>query len=81
MKILSFVVVTLLLTLTGLDLVTAHTSSATALMNVGPGLGSVVGPAGNFSSLSEVAKWQLCAGKEPSAARIFSLTSRKNGYK
>ncbi len=55
-------VMTLLLALTGLDLVTSLTSSATALMNVGPGLGSVVGPAGNFSSLPDMAKWLLCLG-------------------
>jgi len=60
--VISLAVMTLLLALTGLDLVTSLTSSATALMNVGPGLGSVVGPAGNFSSLSVVAKWLLCLG-------------------
>jgi trk system potassium uptake protein TrkH len=32
------------------------------LMNVGPGLGDIIGPAGNFSSLSDTAKWLLCAG-------------------
>jgi trk system potassium uptake protein len=51
---------TLLLTLTGLDLLTALTSAATALANVGPGLGDVVGPAGNFSSLTDPAKVMLC---------------------
>lgn len=60
--IISLAVLTLLLALTGLDLVTSLTSSATALMNVGPGLGSVVGPAGNFSTLPEMAKWLLCLG-------------------
>lgn len=60
--VISLAVLTLLLALTGLDLVTSLTSSATALMNVGPGLGSVVGPAGNFSTLPVVAKWLLCLG-------------------
>lgn len=60
--IISLAVLTLLLALTGLDLVTSLTSSATALMNVGPGLGSVVGPAGNFSTLPDMAKWLLCLG-------------------
>lgn len=60
--VISLTVLTLLLALTGLDLVTSLTSSATALMNVGPGLGTVVGPTGNFSSLSVVAKWLLCLG-------------------
>jgi trk system potassium uptake protein len=45
---------------TGLDPMTSLTGAATALMNVGPGLGDVIGPAGNFSSLSETAKALLC---------------------
>lgn len=45
---------------TGLDPITSLTGAATALMNVGPGLGEVIGPAGNFSSLNEVAKAMLC---------------------
>ncbi len=50
---------TVLLTALGLDLVTALSASATALGNVGPGLGPIVGPAGNFSSLPAAAKWAL----------------------
>ncbi|NAO97920.1 potassium transporter TrkH [Halomonas sp. MG34] len=46
----------------GLDLVTALTGAATAVANVGPGLGDTIGPAGNFSSLPEAAKWLLCIG-------------------
>ena len=56
------VVIAVILALTGLDLVTSVTGSATALMNVGPGLGPIIGPAGNFSSLSDTAKWALSAG-------------------
>ncbi|MES3007202.1 MAG: TrkH family potassium uptake protein [Pseudomonadota bacterium] len=59
---ISVTVMTLLLALMGLDLITSLTASATALMNVGPGLGPIVGPAGNFSSLPGLAKWVLCAG-------------------
>ena len=33
-----------------------------AVANVGPGLGPIIGPAGNFSSLSDVAKWALALG-------------------
>ncbi|MGP5325730.1 TrkH family potassium uptake protein [Vreelandella titanicae] len=46
----------------GLDLVTAISGAATAVANVGPGLGDIIGPAGNFSSLPEAAKWLLCIG-------------------
>lgn len=50
---------TLVLNATGLDILTAFTGALTALCNVGPGLGNVIGPAGNFSSLPEAAKWTL----------------------
>ncbi|MGE0212105.1 MAG: TrkH family potassium uptake protein [Parvibaculaceae bacterium] len=47
---------TIALSLYDLDFVTALSSSATALTNVGPGLGPTVGPAGNFATLPEGAK-------------------------
>jgi len=43
----------------GLDLITALSSAATAVTNVGPGLGDIVGPAGNFAPLPGLAKWLL----------------------
>lgn len=46
----------------GLDALTAVTGSATAVANVGPGLGDIIGPSGNFASLPAAAKWLLCAG-------------------
>ncbi|UAW98862.1 TrkH family potassium uptake protein [Halopseudomonas nanhaiensis] len=52
-------VITLLLALLGLDLLTSVSATATALTNVGPGVGNVVGPAGNFASLPVAAKWLL----------------------
>jgi trk system potassium uptake protein TrkH len=55
-------VLALALTLLGLDPITALTGAATAVCNVGPGLGTVIGPAGNFSSLPDAAKWLLAAG-------------------
>lgn len=50
------------LSLTDLDFLTSLSAAATAVTNVGPGLGDVVGPSGNFSSLSDTAKWLLSAG-------------------
>ncbi|MNO09910.1 Trk system potassium uptake protein TrkH [compost metagenome] len=32
------------------------------MCNVGPGLGTIIGPAGNFSSLPDAAKWLLTVG-------------------
>lgn len=55
-------VIALGLTLTGLDWVTALTAAATAVCNVGPGLGPIIGPAGNFSTLPDSAKWLLTIG-------------------
>ncbi|OFX02780.1 MAG: potassium transporter TrkH, partial [Alphaproteobacteria bacterium RIFCSPHIGHO2_12_FULL_63_12] len=55
----SLIVSTFLLAWLGLDLTTALTGSATAIANVGPGLGDVIGPAGNFQSLPVGAKWIL----------------------
>ena len=50
---------TIALGATGLDLVTAISGAATALANVGPGLGPIIGPVGNFAPLPDTAKWIL----------------------
>ena len=47
------------LSMIGLDLVTAISGAATAIANVGPGLGPEIGPAGNFGGLPDSAKWVL----------------------
>ena len=46
----------------GHDIVTSVSGAATALANVGPGLGEIIGPAGNFAPLSDAAKWILATG-------------------
>ncbi len=51
-----------LLGLTGLDFVTSVSGAATALANIGPGLGDEIGPAGNFANINDTAKWLLMAG-------------------
>ncbi len=48
-----------LLALVDVDPMTALTASMAAIGNVGPGLGEVIGPSGNFSSLPDPAKWVL----------------------
>lgn len=50
------------LSLTGLDFITSLSGAATALANVGPGLGDEIGPAGHFGGLNDTAKWLLSAG-------------------
>jgi trk system potassium uptake protein TrkH len=58
----SVALLTLALALTGLDLVTSLSGAATAIANVGPGLGDIIGPVGNFATLPNAAKWLLCFG-------------------
>jgi trk system potassium uptake protein TrkH len=52
---------TLAMAATELDLITAHSAALTLLTNVGPGLGPIIGPSGNFGPLSDAAKWIGCA--------------------
>ena len=64
MSFFMFFVVTLglvsvALSLTGLDFVTSISGAGAALANIGPGLGPIIGPAGNFSTLNDTAKWIL----------------------
>ncbi|MCC5975802.1 MAG: TrkH family potassium uptake protein [Rubellimicrobium sp.] len=59
--ILSLGFTAVLLSLTGLDFITSVSGAATALANVGPGLGSTIGPVGNFAPLNDSAKWILSA--------------------
>ncbi|MGS0683197.1 TrkH family potassium uptake protein [Shewanella sp. 125m-7] len=56
------IALSIILVLTGLDPITSFTGAITAVSNVGPGLGDTIGPAGNFSSLPDVAKWALAIG-------------------
>jgi len=59
--VVSLGVLAVALGLTGLDFVTAVSGAATALANVGPGLGDIIGPAGNFAPLNDTSKWLLSA--------------------
>jgi trk system potassium uptake protein len=59
--LITYIIGAFLLALTGTDFLTALTGSIAALANVGPGLGQVIGPAGNYESLGDAAKWILSA--------------------
>ncbi len=52
----------MLLSMTGLDFVTSLSGAAAAIANIGPGLGDTIGPAGNFATLNDTAKWLLAIG-------------------
>ena len=57
-----FAIGAILLSIIGLDPITAWSGAASALANVGPGLGDVIGPAGTYQDLPGSAKWVLMAG-------------------
>ena len=59
MYILTFIFSTILLSFFNLDFLTALSAAASAISNVGPGLGSIIGPTGNYSSITAEAKWVL----------------------
>ena len=59
---LTFAALTAAVAATGLDFVTSLTGAAQALGNIGPGLGEIIGPAGNFKPLPDTAKWLLALG-------------------
>lgn len=59
---ITYAMIALLMAVTGVDAVTALSGAATAVANVGPGLGPVIGPSGNFAPLPDAAKWVLVMG-------------------
>ena len=54
--IITFIVSALLLSFSGLDFITCISAAASAISNVGPGLGDIIGPEGNYSSLTNYSK-------------------------
>ena len=71
--LLTYACLAFLLSLLGLDFITSISSAATAITNVGPGLGSIVGPAGTFSPLPDSAKWLLAFGMLFGRLEIFVI--------
>jgi len=57
--LLSLGAIAILLGLTGLDFITSVSGASAALANIGPGLGSEIGPAGNYAGINDTAKWIL----------------------
>jgi trk system potassium uptake protein len=73
MYLVIFFVIAALLSLTGLDFITSISGAATSISNVGPGLGSIIGPNGNFSSLPDVSKWILTMGMILGRLELFAI--------
>ena len=70
---LSFTVLAIALSFVGLDFLTAMSGAATSISNVGPGLGDIIGPEGNFHDLPSSAKWILCVGMLLGRLEIFTV--------
>ena len=73
MYLVIFFIITALLSLTGLDFITAISGAATSISNVGPGLGSIIGPNGNFSMLPDLSKWILTLGMILGRLELFAI--------
>ena len=69
----SFALIAAGLGLTGLDFITAVSGAASAIANVGPGLGDIIGPAGSYATLPDAAKWVLCAGMLLGRLELFTV--------
>ena len=70
---MTFAVLAISLSMLGLDFMTTLSAAAAAIANVGPGLGPVVGPEGNYTSLPDAAKWILSAGMLLGRLEIFTV--------
>ncbi len=57
----------------GMDFLSAISSAATSISNVGPALGPIVGPAGNFQPLPDTAKWLLAGGMLLGRLELFTV--------
>ena len=68
-----FFTLAILLSITGLDFLSAISGAATSISNVGPGLGDVIGPNGNFREVSDVSKWILSFGMLLGRLELFAV--------
>jgi trk system potassium uptake protein len=73
MYLIIFFIIAALLSLTGLDFLTSISGAATSISNVGPGLGTIIGPNGNFSSLPDLSKWILTLGMILGRLELFAI--------
>ena len=68
-----FFIITAFLSLSGLDFVTSISGAATSISNVGPGLGNIIGPNGNFSLLPDISKWILSLAMILGRLELFAI--------
>ena len=68
-----FMILAMLLSITGLDFLSAISGAATSISNVGPGLGDMIGPNGNFKQVSDTSKWLLSFGMLLGRLELFAV--------
>ena len=68
-----FAIIAVGLGLTGLDFITAVSGAASAIANVGPGLGDIIGPAGTYATLPDSAKLILSLGMLLGRLELFTV--------
>ena len=71
--LLIFFIIALMLSLTGLDFLTAVSGAASAISNVGPGLGDIIGPDGNYKNIPDISKWILAFGMLLGRLELFAI--------
>ena len=68
-----FLIIAMLLSISGLDFVTSISGAASSISNVGPGLGEIIGPDGNYKTLPNLSKWILATGMLLGRLELFAV--------
>ena len=68
-----FLIIAMLLSMSGLDFITSISGAASSISNVGPGLGDMIGPNGNYKELPDISKWILSGGMLLGRLELFAV--------
>ena len=68
-----FLIIAMLLSISGLDFITSISGAASSISNVGPGLGDIIGPNGNYKDIPDTSKWILSAGMLLGRLELFAV--------
>ena len=68
-----FLLIAMLLSISGLDFITSISGAASSISNVGPGLGDLIGPNGNYKDLPDLSKWILSIGMLLGRLELFAV--------
>ncbi len=68
-----FFIIAMLLSISGLDFLTSISGAASAISNVGPGLGEIIGPNGNYKAIPDLSKWILSFGMLLGRLELFAV--------